>query len=77
MPLFPNKEDEDDDAVEEDIAADENLFFFFSSSASISLLPQPACGVYLRARIFSANESPPAAEVFHAEAFNLNFFFPR
>jgi hypothetical protein len=52
-------------------------FFFYSASASISLLPQPAYGVYLRAQIFSANESPPAAGVFHAEAFNLNFFFPR
>lgn len=49
-------------------------FFFYSASASISLLPQPAYGVYLRALIFSANESPPAAGDFHAEAFNLNFF---
>ena len=59
-----DEEDEDDDAVEEDIAADENLFFFYSASASISLLPQPAYGAYLRALIFGFWSVPTQRLIF-------------
>ncbi len=52
------------------------LLLLFCFGFDIIIIATSVRRIFMRSN-FSANESPPAAGVFHAEAFNLNFFFPR